>query len=88
MIFTRTRKTLRSISMKPARLVSYISFALIILAWPLPLFLNNAKFQLFDIPFVYLYTILIGPALILFVTNWACKFSDDLDRRQPETEND
>ncbi len=88
MIFYKLRKKLRTNSAKPGKFVWFTSIVLIILAWPLPLFFNNSQFQLFNIPFMYFYIILIGPALILFVTNWAVKFADNLDRHQLETEND
>ena len=74
--------------MKPSKFVWLISIALIVLAWPLPVFFYNSKMQLFDIPLMYFYIILIGPALILLVTSWATKFADNLDRQQLETEND
>ncbi len=88
MIFYKLRTKLRANSIKPSNLAWITIIVLIVLAWPLPMFFNNSQLQLFDIPFMYFYIILIGPALILFVTSWASKFADNLDRRQLETEND
>ena len=88
MIFAKLRNMFRTNSLKPATFVWSMSIFIIVLSWPLPIFFNNSQFQLFDIPFIYFYIILIGPALILFVTNWAIKFADRLDRYQIETEND
>ena len=88
MIFYKLRKALRTNSMRPSKFVWITSIVLIVLAWPLPLFIHDTQQKLFDIPLMYFYLILIGPALILLVTNWAAKFADNLDRQQLETEND
>ena len=88
MIFYKLRKMLRTNSMKPNKFVWLISIVLIVLAWPLPLLIHDSQQKLFDIPLMYFYIILVAPALILLVTNWAVKFADNLDRQQLETEND
>lgn len=88
MIFYKLRAKLRSNFIKPFKLVWTTSLALIILTWLVPLILNTVETKIFGIPIAFFYIIIVGPALILFVTNWACKFADDLDRRQLETENE
>lgn len=88
MIFYKFRAKLRNNSMKPFQLVFLASIALIALAWLFPLLLNAIEMTVFDIPIAYFYIIIIGPALILSITNWICKIEDDLDRRQLETENE
>jgi len=88
MIFYKLRRILNPKSIAPNRLVLVATLVLIVLAWPLPLFFENLQFKFFDIPFIYFYIILVGPALILFVTNWIVKLADRVDRNQLETEND
>lgn len=88
MIFYKLRRILNPKSITPSKLAWLATLVLIVLAWPLPLFFENFQLKFFDIPFVYFYIILIGPALILFVTNWIVNFADRIDRNQPETEND
>lgn len=74
--------------MKPGKFVLLVSMALVVLAWPLPILFDHSQFALFGIPLTYFYIVLIGPALILYVTNWAVKLADRQDRNQLETEND
>jgi len=88
MNFYKLRKLSRSNSTSPAKLALIISLVLIVLAWPFPMFFNNLQMQFFGIPFMYFYIIIISPALILFVTNWAVNLAEKLDRNQLETEND
>lgn len=88
MFFRRIRNFLRFHPIKPTGFVAVMSIIVIVLSWPFPMFFEASKIQLFNIPLIYFYIILIGPALILFVTNWAAKFCDNLDRKQLETEND
>lgn len=79
---------LRSNVLSPAKLAAIVSFILIILSWPLPMFFNGFEMQFFGIPFIYFYIIVISPVLILLVTNWAVNLADKIDRKQLETEND
>ncbi len=88
MLLRKTRNFLKSKPIKLNRFVALMSLFLIVLSWPLPVYFKNSEIQLFNVPFVYFYIILIGPALILFVTNWAVEFCDKMDRKQLETEND
>jgi len=88
MIFLKFRKMLRSNSLTPSKFAGFASVLLILLSWPIPMFFDTFKIQLFGIPFVYFYIIIMSPVLLLFITSWAINFADQLDRRQLETEND
>ena len=88
MNFSTFRRTLRSSFIKPGKFILFVSLALIVLAWPLPILFDHSQLALFGIPLTYFYIVLVGPALILYVTNWAVKFADRQDQNQLETEND
>ncbi len=84
----KIRHILKTGSINPAKFAGFISLVLILLVWPLPFIFIHTEMLLFGVPFVYLYIILLCPALILFVTNWAVNFMERIDRNQLETEND
>lgn len=88
MLLNKFRKILRSNSLTPAKMVGLFSLFLILLSWPVPMLFSDLKIYLFGIPLVYFYIIIVSPLLILFVTNWAVRFAEQLDRNQLETEND
>jgi putative effector of murein hydrolase LrgA (UPF0299 family) len=72
----------------PGRFSGAICAFLFMLVCFIPPIIGDSQMQIFGVQWSYFYIIILGPALILFVTSWAASFMEKIDRSQLETEND